>query len=93
MDSIPSPQTILTMHNNLTMAMLPAGVKNSQDYDSRNFLSWNDGCAKIGQRQSNEKVCHVIDDTFLRHSEKQYKNEPTSEKYRVGRMEMLTFKA
>ena len=40
MDSIPSPQTILTMHNKLTMAMLPASVKNSQDYDSRDFLFW-----------------------------------------------------
>ena len=40
MDSIPSPQTILTMHDKLTMAMLPAGVKNSQDYDSRYFLFW-----------------------------------------------------
>ena len=40
MDSIPSPQTILTMHDKLTMAMLPAGVKNSLDYDSRDFLFW-----------------------------------------------------
>ena len=38
-NSIPSPQTVLTMYNKLTMVMLPAGVKNSQDYDSRNFLS------------------------------------------------------
>ena len=38
MDSIPSPQTILTIHDKLTMAMLPASVKNSQDYDSRDFL-------------------------------------------------------
>ena len=38
MDSIPSPQTILTMHDKLTMAMLPASVKNSQDYDSCDFL-------------------------------------------------------
>ena len=40
MDSIPSPQTILTMHDKLTMAMLPASVKNIQDYDSRDFLFW-----------------------------------------------------
>ena len=39
MNSIPSPQTVLTIHNKLTMVMLPAGVKNSQDYDSRDFLS------------------------------------------------------
>ena len=38
MDSIPSPQTILTMHDKLTMAMLPASVKNSQDCNSRDFL-------------------------------------------------------
>ena len=38
MDSIPSPQTILTMHDKLTMAMLPASVTNGQDYDSRDFL-------------------------------------------------------
>ena len=38
MDSILSPQTILTMHDKLTMAMLLAGVKNNQDYDSCNFL-------------------------------------------------------
>ena len=38
-NSIPSPQTVLTMYNKLTMVMLPAGVKNSQDYDSRDFLS------------------------------------------------------
>ena len=41
MDSIPSPQTILTMHDKLTMAMLLASVKNSQDYDSHDFLFWN----------------------------------------------------
>ena len=40
MDSIPSPQTILTMQDKLTMAMLLASVKNSQDYDSRDFLFW-----------------------------------------------------
>ena len=40
MNSIPSPQTVLTMYNKLTMVMLPAGVKNSQDYDSHDFLSW-----------------------------------------------------
>ena len=39
MNSIPSPQTVLTMYNKLTMVMLPAGVKNSQDYDSRDLLS------------------------------------------------------
>ena len=39
MNSIPSPQTVLTMHNKLTMVMLPAGVKNSQDYNFRDFLS------------------------------------------------------
>ena len=39
MNSIPSPQTVLTMHNKLTMVMLLAGVKNSQDYDSRDFLT------------------------------------------------------
>ena len=39
MNSIPSSQTVLTMYNKLTMVMLPAGVKNSQDYDSRDFLS------------------------------------------------------
>ena len=38
-NSIPSPQTVLNMYNKLTMVMLPAGVENSQDYDSRNFLS------------------------------------------------------
>ena len=38
-NSIPCPQTVLTMYNKLTMVMLPAGVKNSQDYDSRDFLS------------------------------------------------------
>ena len=27
------------MYNKLAMVMLPAGVKNSQDYDSRDFLS------------------------------------------------------
>ena len=39
-NSIPFPQTVLTMYNKLTMVMLPAGVKNSQDYDSHNFLRW-----------------------------------------------------
>ena len=39
-NSIPFPQTVLTMYNKLTMVMLPAGVKNNQDYDSRDFLSW-----------------------------------------------------
>ena len=31
MDSIPSPQTILTMHDKLTISMLPASVKNSHE--------------------------------------------------------------
>ena len=48
MDSIPSPQTILTMHDKLTMAMLPASVKNSQDYDSRHFLFWCTLIIKLG---------------------------------------------
>ena len=36
-DSIPSPQTVLVMHDKLTV--LPAVVKNSQHFDSLNFLT------------------------------------------------------
>ena len=48
-DSIPSPQAILTMHDMLTMVMLPAGVKNSQDYNSRDILTWVKNLLKSSQ--------------------------------------------
>ena len=61
-NSIPSPQTVLTMYNKLTMVMLPAGVKNSQDYDSCDFLS----CSSLYQyffktlsERSVFLLCHI----------------------------------
>ena len=38
MNSIPSSQTVLVIHNKLTIPMLLAVVKNSNDLDSLDFL-------------------------------------------------------
>ena len=58
MNSIPSPQTVLVMHDKLTIPMLPACEKNTDYFDSLDFLTW---CRKLNYSECVENYSECVE--------------------------------